>query len=321
MTEILNNRFRTDRWKEDSIQSVDFYNHWFLTSAPKAYRIARSGVIDNVLLAIKSFEYLRSISVDALISNPKYLSVLRASTAPPLAIDRLAGLAGTTRNIISSLENGTLPGRRSEEEVRDNLTRIISIIKRLLDYDIFPWLNTDSHPSTQAINRSASIVADRISGALANPIIRNSQEARQLKAIDDYLQHKGYRKLASSEIFSVETMPPLSYAFHYNIPVELKGRSVNMPIDVVIQTPCSFSNNFPLLVECKSAGDFTNTNKRRKEEATKVTQLRHTYGKDKISFILFLCGYFDISYLGYEAAENIDWIWEHRISDFSAFGI
>jgi hypothetical protein len=30
---------------------------------------------------------------------------------------------------------------------------------------------------------------------------------------------------------------------------------------------------------------------------------------------LFLCGYFDSGYLGYEAAEGIDWVWEHRISD------
>ena len=34
----------------------------------------------------------------------------------------------------------------------------------------------------------------------------------------------------------------------------------------------------PILIEAKSAGDFTNTNKRRKEEATKVHQLRATYG-------------------------------------------
>ena len=73
-------------------------------------------------------------------------------------------------------------------------------------------------------------------------------------------------------------------------------------------------------VECKSAGDFANTNKRRKEEAMKMTQLKATYGED-ISFILFLCGYFDTTYLGYEASEGIDWIWEHRIEDFAKTGI
>jgi hypothetical protein len=63
-----------------------------------------------------------------------------------------------------------------------------------------------------------------------------------------------------------------------------------------------------------------NTNKRRKEEATKVTQLRATYG-DKVKFVLFLCGYFDSGYLGYEAAEGIDWVWEHRIDDLKQLGL
>ena len=37
----------------------------------------------------------------------------------------------------------------------------------------------------------------------------------------------------------------------------------------------------------------------------KVQQLRSNYGRD-VRFNLFLCGYFDSGYLGYEAAENID---------------
>ena len=80
------------------------------------------------------------------------------------------------------------------------------------------------------------------------------------------------------------------------------------------------SGDFPLLIEAKSAGDFTNTNKRRKEEATKVNQLRNAYGRD-IHFILFLCGYFDSGYLGYEAAEGIDWVWEHRMDDLALLGL
>lgn len=127
--------------------------------------------------------------------------------------------------------------------------------------------------------------------------------------------------IPSTDIRAIETMPPGSYTFHHNVPVLLNGKKVNMPIDVIIQTPDSAKKGFPLLVECKSAGDFANTNKRRKEEAVKVTQLRQTYGDDKITFILFLCGYFESSYLGYEASENIDWVWEHRIADFSEFGV
>lgn len=107
-----------------------------------------------------------------------------------------------------------------------------------------------------------------------------------------------------------------------NVPVKLEGgvRSVNIPIDAVIMPKASKTGDFPLLFEAKSAGDFTNTNKRRKEEAIKMAQLRSTYGA-AICFNLFLCGYFDSGYLGYEAAEGIDWVWEHRIDDLARFGI
>jgi hypothetical protein len=97
-------------------------------------------------------------------------------------------------------------------------------------------------------------------------------------------------------------------------------RSVNVPIDVVIQPRQPQPSGFPILVEAKSAGDFTNTNKRRKEEATKVKQLRARYGEN-LPFILFLCGYFDSGYLGYEAAEGLDWVWEHRSEDLEKIGI
>ena len=117
-------------------------------------------------------------------------------------------------------------------------------------------------------------------------------------------------------------MKPGTFAFRLNIRVQQPGsdRTVNLPIDIVIKPNNSSTTSFPILVEAKSAGDFTNTNKRRKEEATKVNQLKSTYGKE-IKFILFLCGYFDCGYLGYEAAEGIDWVWEHRIDDLTEFDL
>jgi type II restriction enzyme len=117
-------------------------------------------------------------------------------------------------------------------------------------------------------------------------------------------------------------MPAGTFSFRMNVPVKLEGgvQSVNIPIDAVIKPKKAKAKDLPLFFEAKSAGDFTNTNKRRKEEAVKMTQLRATYG-DAVRFNLFLCGYFDTGYLGYEAAEGIDWVWEHRIDDLMLFGI
>ncbi len=97
-------------------------------------------------------------------------------------------------------------------------------------------------------------------------------------------------------------------------------KQINLPIDVVIMPRSAAKGDFPLLFEAKSAGDYTNVNKRRKEEAAKMSQLRRTY-ENKGRLNLFLCGYFDTGYLGYEAAEGIDWVWEHRIDDLKLFGL
>jgi type II restriction enzyme len=103
-------------------------------------------------------------------------------------------------------------------------------------------------------------------------------------------------------------------------PSKIEAQTVKIPVDVVIQPKSAKLPHLPILIEAKSAGDFTNVNKRRKEEATKMNQLRATFNGNVV-FILFLCGYFDAAYLGYEAAEGIDWVWEHRIGDLDQLGI
>jgi hypothetical protein len=115
-------------------------------------------------------------------------------------------------------------------------------------------------------------------------------------------------------------MEPGTFTFHYSVSTGRGQHKVDVSIDAVIQPHKPRPNRLPILVEAKSAGDFTNTNKRRKEESKKISQLHDTLGKD-ISYIVFLCGYFDAGYLGYEAQDSIDSVWEHRITDFEQLGI
>ncbi len=72
-----------------------------------------------------------------------------------------------------------------------------------------------------------------------------------------------------------------------NVPVNREGgiTQTNIPIDAVVMPKKAAHGDLPLLIEAKSAGDRTNPNKRRKEEATKVAQLRRTYGDD-VQYIL-----------------------------------
>jgi hypothetical protein len=137
--------------------------------------------------------------------------------------------------------------------------------------------------------------------------------------IGKYLDKRGYQRKPHPSGRRITDMDAGTYAFRLNVPVG-KALKVNIPVDVAVQPKKLHKSRLPILIEAKSAGDFTNTNKRRKEEATKIHQLQATYGKSVV-YILFLCGYFGGDYLGYEAAEGIDWVWEHRIDDLAKLGL
>lgn len=311
------------QWKADIRDSVDMYNDWFMRFAPEAYRKTRIRTTEAVEVTLKATNNLRDVSPAILMSNPKVLPTLRMSTCPPIAVDRLIGLAGVSGNLIRVMEKGgKIPLRMPGEKVEEELDRIGEIIEKMADPDIFVWLERGDSPSEPELYRAATIVADRLCGSVANPIIRNAQEERQLEAIGEWLKGRGYRHLPAGNRVAFSKMKPGTFSFRLIVPAQQEAtvKSVNIPVDVVIMPKTSRPGELPLLVEAKSAGDFTNVNKRRKEEATKMSQLRRTYGPT-VRFILFLCGYFDSGYLGYEAAEGIDWVWEHRIDDLAQFGL
>lgn len=313
-------------WKADVSRSVDMYNDWFMRFAPDAFRTTRIQTTKTVEEALRLTQDLTDVTPATLRQHPTILSTLRMSTCPPLAVDRLIGLSGVNPRVVISMEkDGRVPPRLHITQLNPELEKIGSIIERMADPDIFVWLGRQNVPATDAEkHRAATIVADRLCGAVANPIIRNAQEKRQLAEIKAWLEARGYRQLPARDGTRFHDMPPGTFSFRMNIPVELEGgAAINIPVDAVIQPRTANHGDFPILFEAKSAGDFTNTNKRRKEEAVKMSQLRATYGRDghNVRFNLFLCGYFDSGYLGYEAAEGIDWVWEHRIDDLAEFGL
>ena len=314
------NRTKPDRWKADIALSVDMYNEWFMRFAPVAYRETRIKATKDVEDTLHKTANLTDVSAALLEREPSVLPSLRMSTCPPLAVDRLIGLAGVSKNLVGVMEGGKIPLRMVASDLARDLNKIGAIIEKMADPDIFVWLSRKTEATEAEIHRAATIVADRLCGAVANPIIRNAQEKRQLAAIAAWLEARGYTALPPKIKF--DAMPQGTFSFRLNVPVKLEAgeSTINIPVDTVIMPKDAKRGDFPLLIEAKSAGDFTNVNKRRKEEAVKMSQLRATYGA-KVRFVLFLCGYFDSGYLGYEAAEGIDWVWEHRIDELAEFGV
>lgn len=311
------------QWKADIARSVDMYNQWFMKFAPQAFRATRIETTKSVEATLRSTENMTNVKPATLRKHPEVLATLRMSTCPPIAVDRLIGLAGVSPNLVRTMELlKAIPSRMNAAQIDAQLEKIGTIIEKMADPDIFVWLGRSAKATEVEIHRAATIVADRLCGSVANPIIRNAQEKRQLEAIKKWLEKRGYRQLPAGEGSRFNAMPPGTFSVRMNVPVRLEGlvRPINIPIDVAIKPKDSKAADLPLFIEAKSAGDFTNTNKRRKEETVKMSQLRKSYGKS-VRFNLFLCGYFDSGYLGYEAAEGIDWVWEHRIDDLAQFGI
>jgi hypothetical protein len=316
------NADKPQRWKQDIARSVDFYNDWFLKFAPDAYRKTRQETTRQVASALSWTDHLRNISPAVLREHPAIVQMLRMATAPPIARDRLIGLAGVSANLVSAMEeNNRIPPRMSEPQATGELIAIGKMISALADPDIFTWLESKKVPTENEAYRAATVVADRLCGAVANPIIRNAQERRQLDTLRRWLEGRGYVFMPSGERMRLADVPPGTFLFRFNVPVSLsQSRHVNIPVDALVAPRKGKRGALPLFLEAKSAGDFTNVNKRRKEEAAKMGQLRRTYGKH-VRYVLFLCGYFDTGYLGYEAAEGIDWVWEHRVDDLARFGL
>lgn len=311
---------KPQRWKRDIALSVDLYNEWFLDFAPSTYREERVRATGNVEAMLEQTGYLRRLTFHELREHPSILFGLRMCTAPPIARDRLVGLARVPRALVDTMEkDDCLPPQMNKRVLEKAVQQMIAMITRLVDVDIFTWLPENRDPTQPEAYRAATIIADRLCGANANPILRNAQERRQLSRIKAWLEARHFKD-ATGKV-SLKDMQPGTFAFRLNVPgLKEDRKTVNIPVDAVVMPRKIKAGRLPVMIEAKSAGDFTNTNKRRKEEATKIGQLRRMH-RDVVQYVLFLCGYFDSGYLGYEAAEGIDWVWEHRTSDLKELGL
>jgi type II restriction enzyme len=218
-------------WKTDIALSVDMYNDWFMRFAPTAFRSTRLKTTKDVEVALAATGNLTNIQPSLLRQHPGVLPTLRMSTCPPIAVDRLIGLAGVSPTLVKTMEQEQkLPARMSTAGADAHLAKV-----------------------------AATIVADRLCGAVANPIIRNAQEKRQLAAIKTWLEARGYAQVSGGEGLTFDAMKPGTFSFRLNVPVKLEGgvQQVNIPVDAVIMPLVAKPGDYPILFEAKSAGEIT----------------------------------------------------------------
>ena len=215
---------RPHQWKADVAQSVDMYNDWFMKVAPQAFRAMRVHTTKDVEVALRATGNLTNIQPETLRKHPEVLPTLRMSTCPPLAVDRLIGLARVSPSMVRRIElERKLPVPMSEAAINLELGKIATIIEKMADRDIFVWLGRKGAATDVEIHRAATIVADRLCGAMTNPIVRNAQEKRQLAEIKGWLEARGYNQLPGGEGTKFSAMPPGTFSFRMNVPVNQDG--------------------------------------------------------------------------------------------------
>ncbi len=116
-------------WKADVAQSIDFYNDWFLRFAPGTYRKQRIIRTKEVIDTFEKTYNLSQITPNVLKESPGILPILRMVTAPPLARDRLIGLAHLNKAMIGAMEGSEdkpprLPVRMDKADLDEGLQRI-----------------------------------------------------------------------------------------------------------------------------------------------------------------------------------------------------
>ena len=295
----MNNKKENYEWKNDTEASIKQYNEWFMNTCPNLYRNNDGDINNRVKKVMEETKFMSDLSIDLIKRNPKNIEVLRMCTAPPIAKDRLAGLSGLSieaPSFVKALEEGRVQRKAKSDEY---IEKLLNVINLMLDKSAFLWINEGRSPKEYELEKAFSIVEDRLVYSISNTIIKNAQEQRQLKKLTEYLESKGYTRYKGE---SFKDMKPGTFSTRLNVPgKQSNGNLVNIPVDMVVKTFNQKIEDIPILIECK-------------EEAEKHSNLTNQYG-DGVKFILFLCGYFGESYLAYEAAHGIDWVWEHRISD------
>jgi hypothetical protein len=145
----------------------------------------------------------------------------------------------------------------------------------------------------------------------------NNLEKKQLAALKRWLLRHGYKQIDSDEVSNFNAIPPGTFTIPSTLSAGKKQTPVKTLINYLVKPFRTSKRGRPFVIEIKSSGNAITTSRWRTKETHRFAQLKECYGEN-INFILLFCGHIDPGYLGYVAAEGIDWVWEHRLRDLSA---
>ncbi len=305
----LMNATSSEKWENDRIVAKEEIIDWLaITTSTKN---SRSLVENQISDLLNELSILKSVE-KAIVKNPQILTSLRSLTRRDIGTSQIATFLGVGTSMYEAIE-------RAEKPVAPILSNIVSLLQKELDESLAPWIVENRSPTKDEMNRSVIVAADRILKRSTSTELRYKHEPRQLDKLKRYLDSKGYNEVNGTGISNPrKDMKSGSYAFRVNIDgLTIDGVTLKQNVDTLIMPFSKSSDVLPIFLEAKSMTDEVNPNKRQKEEAQKVDNVRRKWqGKnERLNFVLLLGGTVPRRYLEVEAGSGLDWIWEHRISD------
>lgn len=300
------NADRLGLWRVDASAARTSADDWYVESGRMAYQAARRAMIDQVREVLALTDDLRRIEPAMLRRTPSALATLRMSTAPPIARERLAGLSRTERPLLTALEQDRLPARVSPSELEAQLARVCAVIGRLLDHDLFGWLDQERSVDESERAFAAMVVADRRCEAVGEQVLRQAERQRQAHGLTEWLAAHGYREHAGR----MSELPTGAYlagprAGDGSAPSSERG------VDTVVRPRAGAATRAVVVraLPRPAPGSLT----RASAEAALLAV-------DDVTVVL-LIGVADPRFLRQCAAAGQDWVWEHRLDDLSLTGL
>ena len=287
-----------ERWPKDELQARRdraevLFTEQRRTEGPVAYAGVYAELLPRVAAAFAATDDLRSLTEEALLTDPGLWQILSYCCAPPISEEDL----------------WTMVGRKFKRLPADVAGQTAEAIESLLDPIRFPWRESRRGPTP--VELEASILATTVMLASVTTATRRRGDAstRQEAAVAQVLDAAGLSfDPARTPIDVIDALPRGSFSRERKV----AGAKCDVPVRL--------RDGRLLALECKVSNGPKNSWKRlNREVGGKAERWRAAFGGQLVTGAV-LAGVFDLSCLvAAQGDEGVAIYWEHDITRLITF--
>lgn len=249
------------------------------------------GYVEEILETTVDLSQIEDAALDVL-GDPKLLDAFRYLAGPPISQDDLKVLADAV----------SLTKQRLKEDP-DVVTRLIGVVRQVLDRRRFAWVVENREP-TEA-ERNAAIVASAalMAASRAQTKRRTNGKDRQESLVKDALRELGFSEVPSRRISNISMAPE---------PGEFCGESSlgNRKGDIIVR----LWDHRVMPIECKVSNSSTNSVKRlNNDAAVKAVSWKTDFGLRQVVPTAVLGGVYKLHNLRDAQERGLTIFWAHNL--------